>query len=263
MFNSCFVFLLFFFFNSLAMSRYLSFFSLSFSFILWSAGTAKSTSMQVLFFLLIITRFGRLAKIRWSVCISRLLLLFTPWDFFKSVLADDFSLEFKWQQVSSISRTLLSILVVKIIIISTSFDSFPLWYKVCSKGFQTEAVFNKTEMNNKWQFNFLQNTPFSFSKIISANFPLVGIFFFFLCIPIYQPLRSGRIWHKVNFFPKSISAMWNAIFPLYWGRDFPHHMSVGHGWIWTPNFTSFPSFFKRKRREYINANIEIWWEESD
>ena len=38
------------FFNSLARLRYLSFFSLSFSFILWSAGIAKSTILQVLFF---------------------------------------------------------------------------------------------------------------------------------------------------------------------------------------------------------------------
>ena len=38
------------FFNSLARSMYLSFFSHSFSFILWSAGTAKSTILQVLFF---------------------------------------------------------------------------------------------------------------------------------------------------------------------------------------------------------------------
>ena len=38
------------FFNSLARSRYLSFFSHSFSFILWSAGSAKSTILQVLFF---------------------------------------------------------------------------------------------------------------------------------------------------------------------------------------------------------------------
>ena len=38
------------FYNSLARSRYLSFFSHSFSFILWSAGTAKSTILQVLFF---------------------------------------------------------------------------------------------------------------------------------------------------------------------------------------------------------------------
>ena len=38
------------FFSSLARSRYLSFFSHSFSFILWSAGSAKSTIFQVLFF---------------------------------------------------------------------------------------------------------------------------------------------------------------------------------------------------------------------
>ena len=38
------------FFTSLARSRYLSFFSHSFSFILWSAGTAKSTVLQVLYF---------------------------------------------------------------------------------------------------------------------------------------------------------------------------------------------------------------------
>ena len=59
------------FFNSLARSRYLSLFSHSFSFILWSAGTAKSTILQGLFFLLIIIRFGLLAEIRWSVCMSK------------------------------------------------------------------------------------------------------------------------------------------------------------------------------------------------
>ena len=37
-------------FCSLARSRYLSFFSLSFRFILWSAGTAKSSILQILFF---------------------------------------------------------------------------------------------------------------------------------------------------------------------------------------------------------------------
>ena len=42
------------FFNSLARSRYLSFFSLSFNFILWSAWTAKSTILHIPFFLLII-----------------------------------------------------------------------------------------------------------------------------------------------------------------------------------------------------------------
>ena len=59
------------FFNSLARSRYLSFFSYSFSFILWSAGTAKSTILQILFFLLIIVRCGLLAEIRCSVCMSK------------------------------------------------------------------------------------------------------------------------------------------------------------------------------------------------
>ena len=38
------------FFNSLVMSRYLSFFSLSFNFTLCSARTAKTTILQVLFF---------------------------------------------------------------------------------------------------------------------------------------------------------------------------------------------------------------------
>ena len=37
-------------FNSLARSRYLSLFSHSFSFILWSAGTAKFTILQIFFF---------------------------------------------------------------------------------------------------------------------------------------------------------------------------------------------------------------------
>ena len=63
------------FFNSLARSRYLSFFSHSLSFILWSAGTSKSTILQFLFFFLffflIIIRSGLLAEIRWSVCMSK------------------------------------------------------------------------------------------------------------------------------------------------------------------------------------------------
>ena len=58
------------FFNYLVRSMYLSFFSHSFSFILWSTGTAKSTILQVLF-LLIIIRSGFLAEIRRSVCMSK------------------------------------------------------------------------------------------------------------------------------------------------------------------------------------------------
>ena len=59
------------FFNSLVRSRYLSFFSHSFSFILWSAGTAKSTILQILFYLFIIIKSGLLAEIRLSMCMSK------------------------------------------------------------------------------------------------------------------------------------------------------------------------------------------------
>ena len=51
---------------------YLSFFSLSFRFILWAAGTAKSTILQIFcFVLLIIIKSGLLAGIRWSVCMLK------------------------------------------------------------------------------------------------------------------------------------------------------------------------------------------------
>ena len=51
------------FFNSLARSKNLSLFSHSFSFILWSAGTAKSTIVHILIVLLIIIRSGLLAGV--------------------------------------------------------------------------------------------------------------------------------------------------------------------------------------------------------
>ena len=59
------------FFSPLARLRYLSLFSLSFSFILWLPRTAKSIIRQILFFQLTITRSGRLAEIGWSVCVSK------------------------------------------------------------------------------------------------------------------------------------------------------------------------------------------------
>ena len=74
------------FFKSLATSRYLSFFSRSFRFILWSGETAKSTILQIFFFF-------------WLL-LSLLILIFTHWSFFTSELADGLSLEFEWLQVS-------------------------------------------------------------------------------------------------------------------------------------------------------------------
>ena len=61
------------FFDSLARSMYLTFFSFSFNFTQWSARTEKSTIQEGFFFnfLLTITRYGRMAKIRWSLYISK------------------------------------------------------------------------------------------------------------------------------------------------------------------------------------------------
>ena len=79
------------FFSSLARPRYLSLFSLSFNFTLACRDIKINNLVGSLFFvdyhwiLLPITRF----------------LLFIPLEFFTSVLADGFSLEFEWQQVSS------------------------------------------------------------------------------------------------------------------------------------------------------------------
>ena len=96
------------FFNALARSRYLSLFSNSFSFILWSAGTAKSTILQIFFFLLVIIRSGLLTEIRWSVCIPKshrsLCLSFSRtgagYLLFKS-FSNQREFEFEWQQIFS------------------------------------------------------------------------------------------------------------------------------------------------------------------
>ena len=67
-------------------------------------GQQSPTFCKCSFFLLIIIRSGCLVEIKWSVCNSKSLLLllsFTPLEFFTWVLADGFSLEFEWQQVSS------------------------------------------------------------------------------------------------------------------------------------------------------------------
>ena len=35
--------------------------------------------------------------------------------------------------------------------------SFTLKCELCSKSFDTEAIFTKTDINNEWNVNFLQN----------------------------------------------------------------------------------------------------------
>ena len=117
------------FFSSLARSRYLSLFSHSFCFILWSAGTAKSTILQVLFFfcLFIINKSGLLAGIKWSVCILKshkslcesfsrtgagLGMVIYSLEFFTSALADGFSLELSDSKSPLVPGTRLRILAV-------------------------------------------------------------------------------------------------------------------------------------------------------
>ena len=83
------------FFNSLARSRYLSLCSHSFSFILWSAGTAKSTILQVLFF------FVDYYYYYYYYC--------TPWRVFTPALADSFLQSLSDSKSPQVSRTFLSI----------------------------------------------------------------------------------------------------------------------------------------------------------
>ena len=68
----CLFFVLFCFFNSLARSRYLSFFSYFFyKFYSVVHRDCKVHNFASSLFLLIIIRSGRLAEIRWSVCMSK------------------------------------------------------------------------------------------------------------------------------------------------------------------------------------------------
>ena len=58
------------FFSSPTRYKFLSVFSLSFIFTLWSSGTETSTRWQILFFLLIKIRSDLLTETEWSYCIS-------------------------------------------------------------------------------------------------------------------------------------------------------------------------------------------------
>ena len=71
------------FLSSLARSNYLSLFSFSLIFTLWSVETAKSTIRHVVFFLTII-RSGILNEISWSIRISKSqsIIIFFIWEFF-------------------------------------------------------------------------------------------------------------------------------------------------------------------------------------
>ena len=54
---------------------------------------------------------------------------------------------------------------------------------------KTESILENETHKNVW--NFKTQTHYSFLARRPDNLVLIN--------PIYQPLRSGRIWHKVNF----------------------------------------------------------------
>ena len=131
------------FFNYLARSRYLSFFSHSFSFILWSVGTVKATILQVLFFfssfffllllLLIIIRSDHLAEIRGSVGMSKshrsLCLLFSRTGAGLCIYH-----LFVWSNLNFLHITIIIVVVVVVSTTTTTTTNLgpiqPLWIRV-------------------------------------------------------------------------------------------------------------------------------------
>ena len=186
------------FFNSLARLRYLSFFSLYFSFILWLAGTAKSTILQVLFFfflsffffffllLLIIIRSGLLAEIRWSVCMSKshrslfiiiiininIIIIIIIWVFFTPVLVDGFH----WSWNEYFAPKLFCFFCIRLLI--------------CPWALVTKmlAVFSFVIFECPVLFVLLGPIWVSFESPFFCQF--IWIFFFLLCCQICLLLSS-------------------------------------------------------------------------
>ena len=111
------------FFYSLAKSRYLSFFSHSFSFILWLAGTAKSTILQVLFFLLT------------TIIIIIIIIIIICEFFFRPLLTDGFYWSLNDSKSQLVFRNLLRIFAD--LVLWFGWSRFFLWPSVPPVFFQT------------------------------------------------------------------------------------------------------------------------------
>ena len=78
----------------------------SLQFCKFSGGVVFVCLFVCLFVCFIIIRSGRLTEINWSVCVSKsriiIIIIIYSLVFFTSALTDGLSLEFKWQQVSSL-----------------------------------------------------------------------------------------------------------------------------------------------------------------
>ena len=75
------------FFNSVARSRYLSFFLHSFSFILWSAGTAKSKILHIFFFVVDYYKYGLLSEYHYYYSLIRNFYISVSQWFFTGIWA--------------------------------------------------------------------------------------------------------------------------------------------------------------------------------
>ena len=130
--------------------------------------------------------------------------------FFISAKADGLSLKFEWQQLT---RTHISILADHNNAVDWMVSTRPLISKSsspCTNLLLTVPrapimiCVNVTFMFHRFFKSLAESMYLSFFSLsfnftqwsaVTTKFPILQV----LVFPIYQPLRSGRIWHKVNF----------------------------------------------------------------
>ena len=75
-----------------------------------------------------------------------------------------------------------------------------------SKSVETEVVFTKTEMNNKWNINFLQNSPFNI---------FIQVFFIGQITSETSLLICSEPSFEINFqFRKQVKDSWNCLISM-------------------------------------------------
>ena len=155
------------FFNSLARSRYLSFFSLSFRFILWSTGIAKSTILQILFFLI-------------------------HWKFYTATLADGFPPEFEWHQVFSKSSGLFSMFWSIFILLLSGWSPLVLYFQIFQPRYQYfEDCF---ERNNYNWYHYHPHVLFFLFSIAGKVEVLISYFYFYFVVSLSFFVFWGFFW---------------------------------------------------------------------
>ena len=131
------------------------------------------------------------------IIISIVLLLFTPWDVFLSVLADGLSLSLRDSKSPQVSRSLFSILaVLKNVVVRMVFTS-PLIYK-------SSSLFSNPLVT-------VPNAPIMIGIIVTLLYSLFNsrarwrYFFFFTLFQFYSVVSRGS---KVDNFACSLFCCW-------------------------------------------------------